>query len=172
MKTQDKATLKLNFNDKNEWWMAKGMEPAKGPNDYPKLKVDFDHEGLFTFRIQNPQDVTFATTDPFVPKSAKNTLTDFHDQFTFEGQGTRTLTVKDANASKNGGPYAGGDYHYELRFSDGTTLDPIITNTGCCRAMSESNLVFYSLGAVALLALIILIVRPILARRSAGRLDR
>jgi hypothetical protein len=166
MKQQDKADLKLNFDShKSEWRMAKDDGMSKGPDDYPKLKVEKDHEGQFTFVIQNPKGIKFAATDPFAPKAGKANPGDFGDQFAVSGHGTDTLVVKDANANKDGGQYAGGDYHYELRFSEGAPLDPIITNGGCCNNI-QGNLVYFGLGAVALLALIVLVVRPMMAKRS------
>lgn len=170
-KVQDKADVKLNFDTQNgEWRMSKGQGNAHGPGDYPKLKVDYDHDGLVVFKIQNPQGATFAATNPFVPKSGKTSPADFADQFDVSGGGTNTLTVKVANANKQGGPYAGGDYNYELHFTDKPSLDPIITNGGCCQT-KQSNVAYFALGAVALLALFILVIRPILARRSPASSD-
>lgn len=165
-KEKTKSDLKLSFNSKKEWWMAKDMDTARGPGNYPKLKVDEDEVGEFTFTIHQPKEgITFAQTDAFVPKAGANPP-DFADQFTVTGEGTNRLIVTDANANKgNSLQYPGGEYVYELRFSNGTTLDPIITNGGCCQ--SGNYMVYYALGGVALIALFILVIRPMLARRSS-----
>lgn len=165
MKT-DKASLKLKYDNQSKaWMMAKDTGPDEGPGHYPKVKVDYGNQGEFTFVIHNPKGVTFAAKDPFVAKAGKTNPADFADQFSVSGGGTNTLTVKDANANKNGGPYAGGDYQYELHFSNGSTLDPIVSNGGCCMAKSQTNLIYFGLGAVALLALFVLVIRPWLAKR-------
>src|SRR5687768_1726513 len=99
MKSWSKEKVKLNFAENNGgWWMAKGDGNAKPNGQYPKLKVDFDHAGEFTFLIQNAQGAKFAAQDAFVPKANKNNPTDFQSQFTVKGEGTDTLTVTVANA--------------------------------------------------------------------------
>lgn len=168
MKSTDKAILKLNYDSNGkEWKMAKDSGMAQGPGHYPKVDVKYDNLGEFTFVIQNPKGLTFAATDPFVPKAGKSNPADFAAQFEITGAGTGTLVVKDHNANPKGSAYAGGDYHYELHFSNGTTLDPIVTNGGCCSSggSGQNSLIYFGLGAVALLALFILVVRPLLARR-------
>lgn len=164
MKSESEV-MKLNAKlrgDKQEWWMAKGMGTAHGPGDYPKLSVNFDNSGEFTFQIHNPSAVTFAATDAFGPKAQKANPNDFGDQFTVSGEGTKTLVVKDANSNKGGGHYKGGDYNYQLRFSDGSTLDPIISNGGCC--VNKSSYVWYAIGAVAIVALLVLLLKPMLVK--------
>lgn len=172
MKQMDKADFKLNWSDQNgNWRMSKDQGMGQGPGHYPSANVAFDHDGQFTFVINSPKNVTFAASDAFKPKAGKTMPTDFSDQFTVAGQGTNTLTVTDANAIKGGGKYTGGDYHYELHFSNGSTLDPIISNGGCCSSRAQSSLVYYALGIVALAALIVLFVRPMMARRSRPAVD-
>jgi hypothetical protein len=163
-----KADLKLNFDkQKNEWRMAKDMGHAQGPGNYPKLEVANDHQGQFVFKIQNPQGTTFSQK-AFVPKAGKNNPGDFAKQFTVTGQGTDTLTVSVANSNTTnpGQPYTGGEYHYELLFTDKPALDPIITNRGCCQPPVSDSLVYVAFGAVALLALWFFVVRPMMRRRS------
>lgn len=168
MRQTDTTVIRLNFDTRsNEWKMAKNMENAQGKDNYPAIKVDFDDLGDIIFIIQNPKDATFAATNPFVPKPGKQNPKDFWDQFQVSGGGTDTLLVKDLNNSKDGSKYPGGTYHYELRFTDKPALDPIITNGGCCKTTLQSNLVYYSLGAVALVALAVLILRPMLRQRGA-----
>lgn len=164
----DKADLKLSLSfqgGQSQWLMAKDQDYPKGPGQYPGLSVRYNDTGEFTFNILTQTGVKFASTNPFTPKADKPNPPDFADQFTVTGHGTTKLVVKVANANKAGGPYGGGEYHYALNFSNGSTLDPIITNGGCCRNFNTNHLVYYALGAVALLVLIILIVRPMMAKR-------
>lgn len=166
MRQSETTVIRLNFDERsNEWKMAKNMETAQGKGNYPAIKVDFDDLGDIIFIIQNPKDATFASNRPFIPKPGKQNPADFWDQFSVTGGGTDTLFVKDLNANKDGTHYAGGTYTYELRFTDKPALDPIITNGGCCKTSLQSNLVYYSVGAIAILALIVLVVRPMLRRR-------
>lgn len=171
MKQQNKADLKLSYDTNHgEWRMAKDGGMAHGPSDYPTLKVDYDYDGQFIFKIQHPQGVKFANNDAFVPKAGKTNPSDFAQQFTVDGQGTDTLTVNVANANKQGGSYDGGNYNFELHFAGKPALDPIITNGGCCHTVTHNYLAFYALGAVALIALFVLVFRPMLARRSSDSL--
>ena len=164
----EKADVKLNYDSrKSEWRMAKDDGNAQGPGNYPKLKVNYNDTGEFIFKIQNPKDVTFA--DPaFLPKKGAENPGDFNGQFDVTGEGTGTLIVKVANANPNGSEYVGGDYVYELKFSNNTVLDPILTNGGCCKPQSSQMLYTYAAGAVVLLALFYFVIRPMLARRSAA----
>ncbi|MEO7654219.1 MAG: hypothetical protein ABIS23_00865 [Sphingomicrobium sp.] len=167
-KVSDTAELKLTYKD-SKWRMAKGMENAKGKGEYPVLEVKKDHVGKFTFKINDQDNVTFADV-PFAPMAGANNPTDFAGQFTVKKESPKKIVVDVLNATP-GDPeaeYLGGTYTYELRFDGATTLDPIITNGGCCRTTMQSDMAFLAVGAVALLALIFLVVRPMLARRAAG----
>jgi len=171
MKSWNKDTIRLSYaEDNGGWWMAKGQGNAKPKNDYPKLKVDFDKSGEFTFVIQNANGTKFAK-DAFVPKG--NNPSDFGSQFTVTGQGTETLKVmvKNEDPTNPTKKYDGGNYTYALQFTDKPPLDPIITNGGCCRA-NQTSIVYYSLGAVALVALVVLVIRPMLARSGGAMKDR
>lgn len=172
MKVMDKATMKLRFDSKSgDWEMSKDQGHPRKKGNYPKVPIDYNHGGILTFKIHNSDGITFAKDNPFFPKVLPTQPGDFGDQFQIVGGGTDTLIVTDSNANPNGGAYAGGDYHYELHFSDGSTLDPIIKNGGCCQPNSSSNLAFYSLGAVALLLVLALVIRPLLARRTTTSTD-
>jgi hypothetical protein len=174
MRIEDDDLMKLNFDSGGrKWMMAKNMETARGPGNYPSLEVKYDHLGVFTFVVQNPDTVTFAAHNPFVPKIGKPNPPDFADQFEVSGAGTKMLVVKSLNANKAGGPYNGGTYHYELRFSDGSKLDPIITNNGCCRSVSDGGGGFLSFlsepAGIAILLLSIAVIALVAMRmRRAG----
>ena len=169
MQNVNSETMRLNYvPSKKEWRMAKGMGTAQGPGHYPSLKVDEDHSGKFTFVIQNPDNVTFATRDPFVPKKGKTNPGDFKHQFVPSPGGSKTLVVEVRNTNANGGEYEGGTYEYELRFSNNTTLDPIVTNMGCCRIRQSdpdpSPTPYYAAGAVAVIAVTAAVAYKLLRR--------
>lgn len=152
-----KQNIKLKYDPQAQTWeMDDGKSGFKGSSDYPKLEVEHGHVGVFTFKIQDSGgSIVFDQKDPFTAKAGSPA--DFNEQFTVLGNGTRTLTVIDANASANGGEYQGGTYTYALNFNSVESLDPIITNMGCCKslAMSGAEAVGYSLflaGAGALAA--------------------
>jgi len=165
----DAKTMKLTYiAPQNEWRMAVGQGTAKGPGHYDKIKIDHNDTGELTFQIINSQNVNFANDGAFVEKPNQPSKADFAKQFSVlpGGAGTQKLVVKDANSNGDGTPYAGGDYHYELHFSNGTTLDPVITNGGCCQAAPMGYLTFLAIGLVALAALYVLLVRPMMARNT------
>ena len=173
------TTMKLSANvqgGRMEWWMAKGNDTARGPGNYPKINVAHSDTGDITFTIINPATAMFAQTDAFGPKAGANNPTDFWDQFTIVSTGPKTLVVHDANANKGGGDYAGGDYYYELHFSGAGapgTLDPVITNGGCCRQpIGGNNLSFLAIGVVALIVIYVLIVRPMMSRGGPTDIDQ
>jgi hypothetical protein len=163
-KEKDKAELKLTFKD-GKWRMAKGMENAKGKGEYPALEVKESKEGQFIFKINNQDDVTFADV-PFGPMTGANNPPDFADQFTVTKAGPKKIVVDVRNADPKDptADYAGGVYIYELRFNNAGTLDPVITNGGCCKALaassgglslvSESAPVGVALGGAALVVLL------------------
>lgn len=164
MQTQS-GTIKLTHKD-NAWTMDIG-QGLQGPDHYPALSVPYDQTADFSFQIVGSPGVTFAATDPFQAKSNGNGKSDFKDQFDVSQGGERTLTVSDKNGQKLKKPYKGGDYYYELHFSDGSTLDPVITNGGCCNAVgAQSYLPYLAIGVVALAVLYVLLVRPMMAKRD------
>jgi hypothetical protein len=170
MKT-DKADIKLVANPKHggvEWRMAVGAGNANGPGHYPKLPVAYDNDGQFTFTILNSK-ATFAA-NPIEVQAGTGKPSGIDPQFTFTGAGTKTLTVHDSNQKA-------ADYNYVLHFSDGSTLDPIIQNGGCCHTAHGGSSTTYALytagalGIIVLLVLLVLLLRPVMLRRSAARDD-
>jgi len=161
-----KETIKLTYEPSAGYWMmGKGTEPLQGPPGYPKLDVPEDQVGKFTFVIQGTPGVKFDGSSPFGPKKGKSNPNDFADQFlVIPDQSGKKLTVIDLNENASGGTYAGGSYDYELRFDNGTTLDPIITNNGCCRLVSQSEMIAYGIAAVTLLAIAVMTYRQWRAR--------
>ena len=160
----DDDIVKLNFDARGQkWMMAKNMGTAQGPGNYPGLEVEKGNTGEFTFWIQNPDDVTFA--DPaFVPKTGKTNPGDFNSQLKIVdgGPGHNFMVIESKNSTKQGGVY-----HYELRFSNGKELDPIITNNGCCRPFYQSH-EFLVTGGVLTLALFGYLLRRLVNERRVG----
>ena len=155
--------IKLSFDQQhNEWRMAVNQGVAQGPGHYPTLTVPYNKTGEFSFQILNPQGVTFAATDPFAAKAQQTGKGDFGDQFNVSAGGGQTLTVTDMNGQKLKQKYDGGDYHYALHFSNGTTLDPVVTNGGCCQSggIGQNAVSYLAIGVVALLVLWVLFLRP------------
>lgn len=155
--------IKLSYDAQHkEWRMALNQGMAQGPGQYPTVDVPYNQTADLTFQILNPQGVTFAATDPFGAKPVNNGKKDFKDQFTVSAGGGRTLTVTDHNGQKLKQKYLGGDYHYALHFSDGTTLDPVITNGGCCseKGFSLNSTAYLAIGILALVVIWVLFLRP------------
>jgi hypothetical protein len=97
-----------------------------GPKDCPPIAVAKGQTGSFQFDIVAPPGVSFASSNPLwiQPGSAKPTGPGVDPQFSpVSGAGTTTLSFGDTNTTA-------GDYPYSLHFSDGSTLDPIISNGG------------------------------------------
>lgn len=156
----DQKTMHVRYDATAKHWLM----DEKGPDHYPKIDLPKDKVGIYTFQITGPQE--FHATTPFEAKAGKANPSDFSYQFQPISLDKKKIIILDNNSNPNGGEYAGGDYIYQLKFSDGTTLDPIITNGGCCGGGTmQSSVLYYSLGAIALLALIVLIARPFLKRR-------
>lgn len=163
-KKQDTAELKLTYKD-GHWRMAKDMGNAKGKGQYPVLEVKESKEGKFTFKIDLGDGVTFAD-EPFGPMAGAENPPDFAEQFSVTKVDAKkiVLEVRNANPKDPTADYSGGVYTYELRFNGAPTLDPVITNGGCCKTLVtsgvEMNLVSepasagIALGAAALFVLL------------------
>ena len=164
----NQKTMLVRYDSQAGHWKMGEQEPLSGPSNYPKLKADADHVGLYKFQIVGSGGVTFDQATPFLPKGTNPP--DFNRQFIVaDGNGTRKLVVLDLNSGEAGEEYEGGEYVYQLKFSNGTMLDPIITNGGCCQSKLYDNTAFLAIGSIALLALAYLILKPLLARRRAHR---
>lgn len=163
-----KQNIKLKYDAMSQSWsMDDGNGGFKSGPDYPKLEVAHGHVGVFTYKIQDSGGgIVFDQSNPFTPKAGNPA--DFAAQFTVLGHGTRTLTVIDANANSNGGEYGGGTYTYALNFNSVKSLDPIITNMGCCRAFTGADAVTYALVGAGAMALLALGLRQWRARRSVA----
>ena len=163
-------TMKVRLNNNNQWEMKQGKGPWQGPPNYPEIEVNKGDVGVFTYEIVGSGTVTFDPLDPFVQKANANPQQpDFGDQFRVFGKGERELTIIDVNGQDGTTDYPGGNYAYELRFSEGAPpLDPIIKNLGCCKAveLSSGEAVVYALTIAAGGALAAIGVRKLFSNRA------
>lgn len=156
MKTE-KPDMKVIATQKHgqiEWRLSVNGGMAQGPGHYPSVSVGTGNDADLTFQILNTSNITFAQQNPFLAQAGSSKPTGLDSQFTVTGQGTQKLTVHDSNQTS-------GDYYYVLNFSDGSTLDPIIKNGGCCGF--ANSLIGTStgliVGGIILLAILALVVR-------------
>ena len=109
------------------WQMSKDDGPPKSKGDYPVIDVPAKQTGTVTYTIRHPGSITFAQTNTFCAQAGLNKptpTTTCDTQFKYQGEGTTTLTVTDANT-------AAGKYTYVINFNDNTPqLDPIYNNGG------------------------------------------
>ena len=148
----DLKDIKVRFQG-GQWEMKKSGGGWEGP-PYPKLEVAEDDVGVLTYDIVGSNEVNFHPVDPFIQKPGANPKkSDFNDQFIVLGKGTRELTVIDVNGLKDGQNYQGDSYEYMLQFSNGSELDPIITNMGCCKLYSQAEAVAYVIAFAAVCAM-------------------
>ena len=162
-----KETIFVHYDENaQEWLMGKDVGRLELPPNYPKLEVPVDYSGEFTFKIHNTPLRKFGA-DAFAPKGTGNP-SDFDYQFSESvKENGKTLIVTSKNTSEQGGEYPQTDYTYQLNFDDRTTLDPILTNMGCCQR-SSADYAVYAIGIAAVAAAYFLIIRPWMARRSAN----
>jgi hypothetical protein len=143
MPKEKEAELKL----KNGKWELKhdGKKgdhngPPTDPAAYPVIKLNKD-EGLhlITFEIETP-DITFSKDAIWVNEGSKPQPggSHTHDQIAWrvDPEGKK-LYVVDWNDNSAKPPHTPIDLHYQLNFSDGTSLDPIINNGGTTKPFVE-----------------------------------
>lgn len=169
--------VSLTYDAKSKSWTLSGADGGKvSPKDFAPIKVDYGYEGKITFTIKDsPRDVTFAGKDPMLAAPVTDPPskpTKLDPQFTILPSSTPTkLVVRDLNGvpGQNHQGYSGGDYNYVLNFNNASPIDPIISNSGCCQPAGGNSNFYFALGGVALLALLVLVLRPILAKRRTPR---
>jgi hypothetical protein len=146
----------------NQWHMSMNNGPAAGP-PYPPMSVNKTTGPTITFTIVNPNGVQFDTVHPMYVKAGTAKPGSYTDpQFTTalspDGHGNQNavLTVTDTNL--NAGPYM-----YVLNFQNNIpAVDPIINNGGpgyVGGGTRTYDLVLYAVGAVILIAMVVLVVR-------------
>jgi hypothetical protein len=146
------------------WHMSTSpTKTPKGKDKYDKIKVDPGDTAVLKFTIKT-KDIHFNPANPIDIRPADPQKPGDPAQFTKTIDKDGVLNVNDPNSDA-----APTDYYYQLNFVDKPSLDPIIQN-GCCGGGGglQYNATYYALGAVALLALIYLVARPFLRKRSTG----
>jgi hypothetical protein len=163
----------MNGTQFQKWEMSLNNGQPQAPKDFPKIDIPHNApSGTVIFNIGgNPNsNIQFASTVPPPPPpvtgpiyiqagTTKPTIGVYGDfSYTVTGGG-KTLTLSDTNQHA-------GDYTYVLNFANATSIDPIINNGGCCTVTSgsggggvTSSYVWYGIGAVALIVIIVLAIR-------------
>lgn len=160
--------VKLTFQN-NQWHMQ--YKGTYGPGNYPKIEVDEDDGPHFiTFTITGNTNATFSNDPIWVSDSAKPKQAKLdHDQIVSwkVKQNGKKLIVFDWNDRP-------GEIHYQLNFSDGTVLDPVIQNGG--GTGGEPIIDDVAAGAILLAALVAFTlgmwVYRLLDRRAGASVDR
>lgn len=143
------------WKQQNVWWMSYGTQSG-GPGSYPQVTVPNGTNANFKYTIINTPGVTFGSDPIWIQAgTTKPTQPGVDGHFNVPpGQNGTTLNFHDNNKGN------GETLSYVLRFSDGTTLDPIINNGGGGPGYNW-NMAYYALGAVALIVLAILVLKPV-----------
>jgi len=123
-----KVTLwQVQNGNAKDWWMSH-LGKDYGPGNYPEIAVDYGKKADFTFTIKQGS-ANFATNAITIQKGKgkPNGGGGNDKQITITSQTANQLQFSDSNQVQ-------GPLNYILHFSDGSTLDPIIDNGGCCQA--------------------------------------
>lgn len=149
------------------WKMGFTGDNMVSPDQFAPIVVPFGWEGKITFTIVNsPANVTFADQDPITVlpfTNWKDKPTAVDPQFSVKSSQTE-LVVKDLNGHPDHPQkgYDGGHFNYVLHFDNAPPIDPIISNSGCCKPTGWLD--YPGLGAGAMLALLVVAARPMLKK--------
>jgi hypothetical protein len=146
-----------------EWNMSMNGGKSEGPSSYPVVSVDQTTGPTITYTIKTPGSITFDTTNPISIQAGTTKPTGGLDsQFSFalgpdkQGNANTVLTLSDTNQTA-------GKYTYVMNFVGAPQLDPIVDNSG---PHVQNYLLWYGLGAIALIALIVLVARPMFRKQQ------
>ena len=155
-------------NSFKKWDMSMNNGAPKGPGDYPHIKVSDVTGPTIKFTIVDPQGLEFDNANPvYVRAGTAKPGHEVDSQFTYalsadtHNNPNSVLTLTDSNQKE-------GPYNYVLNFNDVGPLDPIIDNTGphLAGAQSETySAVWYAVGAIAIIAIIVVAVK-LMQRRT------
>lgn len=133
-----------------QWWMAIGNGYAHGPGDYPSMSISPGNDADLTFTILNPKDASFDQSHPIdIQQGTAKPGAGVDAQFHVTAQSAQSLTVHDDNSAKGE-----ASYNYVIHFSNGSQLDPIIKNGGCCPGIDYLTLGAALVGAAVALYLL------------------
>ena len=130
-----------------------------GPGAYPPIAVLSGNNADFTVTIKDAPKITFST-DPILYGPVAPTKPigkDGNQIHSISGANTSVLTFKDHNSKK-------GDIAYVFNFNNAPQLDPVIGNNGGGPPLSR-EFTWYAVGAIALLAIVLLAFR-LMQKRS------
>jgi hypothetical protein len=160
-------------NSFKKWNMSMNNGPPQGPGHYPHIPVTDVTGPTIKFTIVDPQGLEFDTANPlYVRAGNAKPGHEVDPQFTYalsadtHNNQNAVLTVTDSNQKA-------GPYNYVLNFNDAGPLDPIIDNTGPHIVGGSAggggadtySAVWYAVGAIAIIAVIVVAVR-MLQRRT------
>src|SRR5437764_227207 len=113
----------------SQWNMSLNGGNSQGPQNYPTVSVTATSGNTITYKIVNPQSITFDPTNPiYVQAGTTKPTSGVNAQFSYalsadhQGLANTVLTVTDANTQS-------GQYSYVMNFVNATPLDPIIDNS-------------------------------------------
>lgn len=156
--------VQLKYTSATETWgISRDGNNWSSPQSFPAIKVDYGYQGQITFTIVQSPGVTFAQSSPFLvgPKGSGTTKpTGVDPQFTATpGANGTSLVVQDLNGVPNQPQkaYGGGDFTYVLNFANAKQIDPVITNTGCCKPTGGVR-DFLAANALLLTAVVLLLI--------------
>ena len=142
----------------SQWNMSLNGGGTNGPQSYPQIPVTGSNATI-TFTIVNPKGIQFDTANPiYVKAGTAKPGTTLDSQFTAavtadqHGNPNAVLTVTDSNSTA-------GSYAYVLNFQNSIPqVDPIMNNGG--PGGRNYDYIWYAVGAVALIVILVLILRP------------
>jgi len=148
----------------DSWQMSMNGGPAQGP-PYPDIPVAAGSSGVVVFTIRsNPgSNITFGTAPISIQAGSGKPNSGVDAQFVPTVNPSTVLTLTDTNQTK-------GPYGYVLNFNNAKQLDPIIDNGGGGPGKMNYDAIWYAVGALALLIVIALVLRPMF--RKPGPVER
>jgi hypothetical protein len=145
------------------WNMSMNGGKSEGPSSYPVVSVNQTTGPTISYTIKTPGSITFDTTNPISIQAGTTKPTGGLDsQFSFvlgadkQGHANTVLTLTDTNQTA-------GKYTYVMNFVGAPQLDPIVDNSG---PHVQHTYLWYAVGAVALIAIIVLVLRPMFRKQQ------
>jgi len=144
---------------------------GQGPGNYKHIEVNVGNTATITFKIVDPQGITFAPNNPptsspiYIQSGTSKPVSGVDPQFQPVVLATNgpdagiKLTVPDSNTTA-------GAYTYQLNFVGAPPLDPIVDNGGPGKSMDWAVIV---LGIALLAAVVYFFAIPMFTRNRSNR---
>ena len=166
----------LTYDSESEsWGIARGKGRPVAPEQFPAITVPYGHSGQITFSIEGSAGVTFDPTNPILAAKVTNPPskpTTLDPQFAVVPSNDPTkLIVTDLNGipGKPQKGYDKTDYNYVLNFVNAKQLDPIISNSGCCKPTGAMDFFRSTEGMMTIAILFVVVIATLLLRRRKMR---